>query len=317
MPKNKPWTARWRELSRLGQGGHGTATLVEPLDSSVPEGQYVLKVQHSPNDLERRARMYREVVALETLNHPGVQRVIESNAKNFADVQQRLYLVTEYIEGPTLEERIGRERPTMADALALLMRLTDIVSYCHFQEVVHRDIKPDNVVLRSDAVADPVLLDFGLSFNREAAEESPLTAAGQHLGNRFLVLPELQGSSGNKRDPRSDLTLLCGVLFFVLSGERPDTLLDEKSRMPHQRPGPANEFGSLPANTRTHLNRLFDMGFRVTIDQRFQSAEQLQASLRSIANSTTDTPVQNTSDLLSSLRDRLSGATICIARSTS
>ena len=277
--KNKPWKGRWRELKPLGRGGQGTASLVEPLDAGVPTGRYVLKVLNSQNDADRRGRMYREVAALRTLDHPGVPRVIESNADLYADLQQHLYLVAEYIEGQTLEERIGRERLTVADASVLLLRLTEVVSYCHDRGVVHRDIKPDNVILRGDAVADPVLLDFGLSFNSEAAEESPLTASGQQLGNRFLALPELQLKSGNKRDPRSDLTQLCGLLLFAIAGEHPVTLLDDQSRLPHQRPVAAAALDSLSADTRSRLNRLFDVGFTVAIDRRFQSTAGLSEGL--------------------------------------
>lgn len=306
--KNKPWKGRWRELGPLGGGGQGTATLVEPLDTGLPSGQYVLKVLNDQKDADRRGRMYREVAALRTLDHPGVPRVIESNADQYADVQQQLFLVTEYIKGPTLEKRIDRGRLNVGESSALLMRLTDVVSYCHDRGVVHRDIKPDNIVIRGENLCDPVLLDFGQSFNRESVEESPLTGSGQQLGNRFLALPELQVNSGNKRDPRSDLTQLCGLLIFTLSGERPVTLLDDESRLPHQRPVAATALASLETEVRTRLNRLFDVGFAVPIDRRFQSAAALRAALQAI----TEPPVREQDgsgeDRIALLASRLSAS---------
>jgi eukaryotic-like serine/threonine-protein kinase len=312
--KNKPWRARWRELRFLGKGGHGTTTVVEPLEGIAPEGEYVCKLLNNQNDGERRRRMFREVAASQTLDHPGVPRVIESNAQKYADTQEHLYLVTEFIDGPTLEDRISRARLPLAEATRLLMRLTEIVSYCHDRDVIHRDIKPDNLVLRNDSVDDPVLLDFGQSFNGQAMDEGALTASGQQLGNRFLALPELQLHSGNRRDPRSDLTQLCGILYFAITGARPVTLLDEASRLPHQRPITAAVLGSLSLDERTRLNRVFDVGFVVEIDHRFQSASALLAVLQLLAAPPTEKSNVSLDDRLLSLSKRLSASRVVAER---
>ena len=306
LAKNKPWNLRWVVGDILGRGGQGTTFLVTPRAGNIAQGQYVLKILNSQNDPDRRGRMYREVAALRTLNNSGVPIVVESNAEQYADHQEPLYLVTEFIDGQTLEKRVASERMILSDAVKMLMRLTGIVTYCHELEVVHRDIKPDNVVLRGNSVADPVLLDFGQSFNREATEKSALTCTGQQLGNRFLALPELQLDSGNKRDPRSDLTQLCGLLLYALSGEHPVTLLDDESRMPHQRPELAQVLSRLPQRIRTQLNRLFDTGFAVAIDRRFQSALGLQASLQLVAEAVSDPQAPDTAEVITELRDRLS-----------
>lgn len=305
--KNKPWLSRWRELGPLGRGGQGTTSLVESLNADEQPGQYVLKVLHSQKDPERRGRMYREVAALKTLDNPGVPRVIDSNADEYEDSQRTLYIVTEYINGLTLEASVSSSRLSIADAVALLMRLTDIVSYCHDRGVVHRDIKPDNIVLRGNSVSDPVLLDFGQSFNWEALEESPLTDTGQQLGNRFITLPELQLNSGNQRDGRSDLTQLCGLLFFALSGHYPVMLLDSDGRMPHQRPAATEAFSRFPRAIHTQLNRLFDTAFTVALDQRFQSAQALRAALRSLGEPMPGPQTEDTEQIISSLRDKLTG----------
>jgi serine/threonine-protein kinase len=135
--------------------------------------------------------MFREVASLQTLDIQGVPKVVESNADRYNDLRQNLYLVLDYIRGATLQERIQDGCLLLPDAISLLLKLVDIASYCHDQGVVHRDIKPDNVILKSNDVNNPVLLDFGQSFNHSDATDA-LTVTDQQLGNRFISLPELQ-----------------------------------------------------------------------------------------------------------------------------
>jgi serine/threonine protein kinase len=290
----------------LGQGGQGTTSIVEHIDRQAMPDQYVLKLLHKQNDIDRRKRMYREVASLQTLDIQGVPKVIESNADRYDDISQNLYLVMEYIQGATLQERIKDECMVLPDATSLLIKLVDIASYCHDQGVVHRDIKPDNVILRFNAVDNPVLLDFGQSFNHIESTEL-LTASEQHLGNRFISLPELQLNSGNRRDIRSDLTQLCGLLFFVLTGHHPVTLVDDESRMPHQRRESLSFLEAIPEAARVKLNRLFDTGFSVSIDNRFQSSNALRAAILSVAEATSNQPPQNADEVLSLLREKISG----------
>ena len=87
------------------------------------------------------------------------------------------------------------------------------MEFYHASGVGHRDIKPDNIILRSGICASPVLIDFGLTFNVHDEEED-LTPDWQQVGNKFLSLPEHAMFSQNKRDLRSDLTSCVGLLYF-------------------------------------------------------------------------------------------------------
>lgn len=233
--KQKPWELKWRRFDQLGKGGQGTSFYAQKADERTDAQTYVLKVLNRQNDDERRGRFYREVATLRTLHHEGIASLIDSNAEYFENKEQDLYLVTEFIPGPTLEEHVGQAKMILGDAVRLLLWLTGIVQYCHERGVVHRDIKLDNIVLKNGDYSKAVLLDFGLSFNEEL-EEAIATPSSQQLGNRFLALPELQTKSAGKRDQRSDVTQLCGILIYVLTAEHPVTLMDAELRLPHQRP---------------------------------------------------------------------------------
>lgn len=280
----KSWNENWKEVRPLGGGGQGTTKVVVHKSES-PSVEKVLKILNRQNDPERRRRMHREAVALRTLSHKGIPKHFEDNTAHFDDEAYKLYLICEFVAGIDLEKRIRPDETSrtpllLQDAVALLRALLDVVAYCHSEGCGHRDIKPDNIILRFNAVNDPVLIDFGQTFNER--EETGETGSEQQMGNRFLALPELQ-AKGVKREPRSDLTSLVGVLFFALSGEYPRVLADQKSRMPHQRPEAATIFTALSPPKQTALRHIFDRGFDGHIDRRFQSAEDLDAQLLALS----------------------------------
>ena len=85
--------------------------------------------------------------------------------------------------------------------------------------------------MRGGSKSDPVLIDFGLSFNIED-DEVAATPTEQQVGNRFLALPELTTPGSEKRDPRADLASCCGIFYFALSGDQPMTLRDGLLKRP-------------------------------------------------------------------------------------
>ncbi len=185
------------------------------------------------------------------------------------------------IPGPTLEKHCRESKPDILTALSTVIRLAKIVQFCHERDVVHRDIKPDNIILRGGVGDAPVLLDFGLSFNK-SVEQDTITFASQQLGNRFLHLPELLTESGNRRDPRSDCTQCCGVLFYLITGRPPTVLNDSEGRKPHQRPSIPPVSEGISETQRALLLQLFDTGFEQEISRRFQSAKAFISALETV-----------------------------------
>jgi serine/threonine-protein kinase len=294
------WKERWSSTADLEGGGQGEVKLVVRSDGS-DHTTYFLKVLKQQNDPDRRRRMYREVAAYQTLEHPRIPKLVESNAAEYADLGFKLYMVTERVSGVTLSGYIARHGAIEVEScLVMSTRILEVLQYCHEREWIHRDIKPDNIILRHDSPEEPVIVDFGLSFNSVEAESSR-TASLEELGNRFLRLPELSSGSPMKRDPRSDVTFCAGVLIYGLTGVQPALLLDESRRLPHQRPPTADLLAEKLDPTRLRrLLAVFDRAFDIDLTRRWQSAAELKSAIGYL-----NQPDQTFEDELSFLRQEM------------
>lgn len=270
------WTSattwdEWEVLDPVAAGGQGVVTKARD-KSTAQEG--CLKTLSKQHDLERRARFAREAVAYDTCRNDGVPRLLQSNALHHEKLNYKLFIVTEFVPGDTLAKRINTAGPLkFSEARLLVVRLLETLAYLHDEGWVHRDVKPDNIILRENAVASPVLLDFGLCF-RQGITESFETELGQELGNRFLRLPELAIGSEIKQDVRSDIAFAGGILFYVLTGTIPATLADEHERMPHQRPSALATLTHIGGNGAMALLGFFDQTFSPNPRGRYSSAQE-------------------------------------------
>lgn len=267
----------WKIIKKLGQGGQGMTWLVQ---SRTGSEQGVLKILRRPDDQQARARMHREVANLRSL-HPTaarVPKVLEDNTKEFEIMDTVLYFIMEYIEGQTLLDYISEHTPLDIDnSLAICNSLLETIRIGIEANILHRDLKPENIIIRSGNVADVVIVDYGLSFNAE--QDDNLTKVDERLDNRFLTLPERRAKDGNKRDVRSDLTSIVGVLYYCLTGEFPGDLYRDDGRLVHRGDQRRIINWHPEGEWRNRVETLMDRGLNPDLQQRFQTPEELSQRL--------------------------------------
>jgi serine/threonine-protein kinase len=158
-------------------------------------------------------RFLREIQFIEHLDHPRIARLLDSGESDWV-----LYYAMEYIEGPTLKQHLTRvRRASIGDALHVAHDILDALAYAHERGIVHRDVKPENVIL---APAGATLVDFGIAKAVLEAGQDRLTRSGFAVGTSAYMSPE-QISGLADLDARSDLYSLGCVLYEALTGRPP------------------------------------------------------------------------------------------------
>ncbi len=202
-------SGRYRLEAKLGSGGMSTVYLArdETLDRSVAVKVMHREMSEQEDQLER---FRQEARAVAKLSHPNVVSVIDAGEDGGYP-----YIVFEYVEGETLKQRIARVGALdTQDAIAYAIEVARGLSVAHARKLVHRDIKPQNVLIDSEGRAK--LTDFGIS---RQLEQDGMTATGRVLGTTDYVSPEQ--AMGKQVDPRSDIYSLGVVLYEMLLGQVP------------------------------------------------------------------------------------------------
>jgi hypothetical protein len=193
--------------------GTGGMSSVYRARDGVLERRVALKVlhEHFSADPEYVERFRREARAIARLNHPNIVTVIDRG-----EFEKRQFIVFEHIPGENLKEVLEREgQLPVAQALALTHQIARGLAFAHQQGVVHRDVKPQNVLLDESGTAK--VTDFGIARSLDPGEE--LTQTGTLLGTSDYIAPEQ--ASGQPVDARSDQYSLGVLLYELLTGEVP------------------------------------------------------------------------------------------------
>ena len=204
-------------VAKLGEGGMGEVYRAHDTRLQREVALKVLPIG-SASDAERTERLVREARLISTLNHPHIRAVYDATDYDGVPV-----IVMEYVDGETLDHRISRRPPSIAQALTWAEQLAGALDAAHSHGIVHHDVKPANVMVTSHGVK---LLDFGIATvhaagatGRESVDASTVTDSGSVPGTTAYMAPEqLEGAA---EDPRSDIFALGVVMYEMLTGRKP------------------------------------------------------------------------------------------------
>jgi eukaryotic-like serine/threonine-protein kinase len=196
----------------LGRGGMGAVYLAHELALDRDVAIKVLPPEQASTP-QMRERFRREARTAARLSHPHIVPL-----HTFGEVSGLVYFVMGYIAGESLASRLKRDGPfPPEEARTLLVAICDALDYAHHQGIVHRDIKPDNILIDTVSGA-PLLTDFGIA--KPALAEAQLTTTGQLIGTPHYMSPE-QALGRADVDARSDVYSLGIVAYEMISGHRP------------------------------------------------------------------------------------------------
>ena len=208
--------SHYKILSKLGEGGMGVVYKAEDTKLGRTVALKFLAA-HLLKDEEARKRFHREARAAASLNHPNVCTVHEIGEAN-----GRTFIVMEFVEGESLDKRIEQGPLKLTEALDAALQVANALEAAHAKKIVHRDIKPRNVII--DAKAHLTVMDFGLAL---LTEESKLTQLDTTVGTAAYMSPEQ--IQGMEVDHRTDVWALGCVLYEMVCGQRPFKGLYDKA----------------------------------------------------------------------------------------
>jgi serine/threonine protein kinase/tetratricopeptide (TPR) repeat protein len=200
--------SHYRVNQKLGQGGMGEVYLAEDTRLNRKVALKFLPLQYV-SDQDLKTRFKREAQAAAALNHPNIITIHE-----VSEYEGRPYIAMEYVEGGSLKDLIRADGMSVAQVTNLALQISEGLAKAHQAEIVHRDIKPQNILI--DADGRPRICDFGLA---KLKREVVLTQTGTTLGTIAYMSPEQ--ARGEEVDQRADIWSLGVVIYEMLTGQRP------------------------------------------------------------------------------------------------
>ncbi len=272
--------SHYKILKLLGEGGMGEVYLAE--DARL-ERKVALKILPAAfaQDAERMRRFVREAKAASALNHPNILTIYETG-----EFENTNYISSEYVEGETLSHRLRREPLGLKAALDVAVQITSALQAAHGANIVHRDIKPDNVMIRPDGLVK--ILDFGIAkltekkpelVDAEAATAVKTgTNPGMIIGTAAYMSPEQ--ARGLAVDARSDIFSFGLVLYEILSGKRAfagENVMDVISSILQKEPVPLSR---LMPDVSNEIERIVGKALKKDCEERYQTATDLLIDLK-------------------------------------
>ncbi len=261
--------SHYKILEKLGEGGMGVVYKAHDtkLDRDVA-------LKFLPSDLssssEERSRFIHEAKAASALNHPNICSI-----HAIGEFEGRQFIDMEFVEGKTLTALLREKELSLNDILDMVIQIGEGLKAAHKKGIIHRDIKPDNIMLADDGPAK--IMDFGLA---KLGGASKLTKTHSTLGTLFYMSPEQV--QGLEVDQRSDIFSLGAVLYEMVAGRRPFRGEHEAAviySILNESPEPMVRY---KANVPDALGRVVEKALSKDRDHRYQHVDDMIADIKSI-----------------------------------
>src|SRR5215468_8172415 len=272
----------YRIESLIGVGGMGEVYLARDLQLGRKAALKLLPERLTADETQL-SRFKSEARSASALNHPNILTVYEIGSDG-----KRQFIATEFIEGVTLRTRLADGRMKLCDAVAIAVQVASALAAAHEAGVVHRDVKPENIMLRPDGYVK--VLDFGIAKltqggraqeHQELATTAALqTRTGLILGTGRYMSPEQ--ARGQKVDARSDIWSLGVVLYEIVTGSPPfrgETPSDCIAAILTADPAPLS---SISPDVPAKLESILQKALSKNVDERYQRIEEMLAELRTL-----------------------------------
>lgn len=256
----------------LGEGGMGV--VYRALDTKLNRTVAVKLLSSNLADATARRRFQREAQTASSLNHPHVLTVHDAG-----EIGERQYLVTEFVDGGTLRDWGRIQKRDWRQVVELLVGVADGLATAHDAGILHRDVKPENILVAKNGYAK--LADFGLAKLADDGSDATRTITGHKtrpgmvMGTIAYLSPEQ--AAGNPLDARSDIFSFGVVLYELLAGRRPfvgATGLEVLQAITHGTPQP------LPPDVPAALRSLVEKALEKDPAHRYQSMREMVVDLR-------------------------------------
>ncbi|NNF00053.1 MAG: serine/threonine protein kinase, partial [Pyrinomonadaceae bacterium] len=271
--------SHYKILSEIGKGGMGEVYLAQDTKLNRNVAIKFLSEEWS-KDSDKLNRFIQEAQAASALNHPNIITI-----HGIDETEGSQYIALEYIEGETLTERLNNKLK-FNEALNIATQIASALDAAHTAGIVHRDIKPDNVMIREDGIVK--ILDFGIAKlteqkkpkveSEDATAVQVNTTPGMIIGTANYMSPEQ--AKGKEIDSRTDVFSFGVLLYQMVCGSLPfegESPLEIIGSILNKEPNPLNE-SEIPSD----LRKIISKSLRKERDERYQTIKGLLADLKEL-----------------------------------
>ena len=264
----------------LGEGGMGTVFEAQQESPRRTVALKVIKAGYLSPELLRRFTQESQVLGM--LQHPGIAQVYEAGVVKDERGHELPFFAMEFIKGVPLTEFAASRRLGTRERLELVAKICDAVDHAHQKGVIHRDLKPGNIIV--DGSGQPKILDFGVAraTDSDIQQTTMLTDVGQLIGTIPYMSPEQVTGDPNELDTRSDVYALGVIAYELLAGRLP---YDLKRKMVHEaariiREEEPTRLSSINRTLRGDVETIVAKAREKEKARRYQSSESLASDIR-------------------------------------